>query len=238
MFSRRMLHELVKGVRQLSRAVGQVKADRINFSSGLGDSASLLYGLTRSMKPNVCVEIGSARGRSTCFIGMALKDNGGGKLYAIDPHARTPWNDSQSIETFDVLTRNLKSLGLTQHVDIIRKNSTDAAKEWHRQIDFIFIDGDHSYEGVKRDWNLFVPHVGEFGLVVFHDTMWDLQPDNNWSRADMGVPRFVEELRLQGYPLVTIARDWGISIVQPSKGGRSLLRQHAAPTNRVNTAEN
>src|SRR6516162_6551295 len=60
------------------------KIGRVDFSSGLGDGAWLLYGICRSVKPAVAVEIGSARGKSACYIGMALKENGWGRLYAID----------------------------------------------------------------------------------------------------------------------------------------------------------
>jgi predicted O-methyltransferase YrrM len=197
-------------------------ADRISFASGLGDSSYLLYGLTKAMKPDVCVEIGSARGRSTCFIGMALKENGRGKLFAIDPHTRTEWNDFQSTDTFAIINRNLNTLGLTSFVDIVRQTSQMAAKNWDRTIDLIFIDGDHSYEGVRRDWDLFVPHVRDFGCVVFHDTIWDLRPDPALSRCDMGVPRFVEQLRQQGYPVLTIDKDYGVSLVQPTLGGNRL----------------
>src|SRR5437764_11581830 len=56
---------------RLHRALVHAKADGIDFDSGLGDSANLLYGLVRAMKPEVCVEIGSARGKSACYIGMA-----------------------------------------------------------------------------------------------------------------------------------------------------------------------
>src|SRR5690242_4920627 len=70
---------------------------QVEFCSGLGDSAWLLYGIARSLKPKIAVEIGSARGKSACFVGMALKENGFGRLYAIDPHTRTDWNDSQSV---------------------------------------------------------------------------------------------------------------------------------------------
>ncbi len=55
-------------------------AETFDFQSGLGDSGWLLYGLARSMKPQVCVEIGSARGKSACAVGLALLRNGGGKL--------------------------------------------------------------------------------------------------------------------------------------------------------------
>jgi predicted O-methyltransferase YrrM len=175
------------------------------------------------MKPNVCVEIGSARGKSACYIGMALKENGTGKLYAIDPHTQTSWNDSDSVNTFDVMQSNLLRCGVKEQVTIVRSNSADALRNWHEEIDLIFIDGDHSYEGVKADWEGFRPFVKQFGLVIFHDTTWELKPDPRWYREDMGVPRFVEELRRDGYQVLTIDHDCGVSIVQPTKGGQKLV---------------
>jgi predicted O-methyltransferase YrrM len=38
-----------------------------------------------------------------------------------------------------------------------------------RSIDFLFIDGDHSYEGVRRDFDLYAPLVGRGGIIAFHD---------------------------------------------------------------------
>lgn len=38
-----------------------------------------------------------------------------------------------------------------------------------RGIDFLLIDGDHSYEGVKRDWEIYEPLVEPGGLIAFHD---------------------------------------------------------------------
>jgi predicted O-methyltransferase YrrM len=38
-----------------------------------------------------------------------------------------------------------------------------------REVDFLFIDGDHSYEGVRRDFELYAPLVRAGGLVGFHD---------------------------------------------------------------------
>ena len=38
-----------------------------------------------------------------------------------------------------------------------------------KKLDLLFIDGDHTYEGVKRDWEMYSPLVREGGLAVFHD---------------------------------------------------------------------
>lgn len=202
-----------------------VIATDIDFRSGLGDAGWLLYGLCRSMKPAVCVEIGSARGQSACFVGMALKEIGAGQLYAIDPHTRTDWNDNGSVDTYEVMRANLERLKLLEFVQIVRKTSRDALADWSKPIDLIFIDGDHSYEGVRADWEGFKPFVTPFGLVVFHDTIWNLKPDARWHRSDMGVPRFIEDLRRNGYQVLTIDRGCGVSIVQPTVGGNPLVLQ-------------
>lgn len=224
----RLVRSLARKVRNSWKAARQgmlyAALNDIEFNSGLGDSALLLYGLVRSAKPRVVVEIGSARGRSSCFMGMALKDNGSGTLYAIDPHTRTAWNDLDSSDTYEILKSNINGLGLQQYIEILRNTSEEIARNWDRTIDILFIDGDHSYGGAKRDWDLFSPFVQPFGSVIFHDTLWDLKPDAKYSRPDMGVPRFVDELRQQGYPVITLDRDFGVSLVQPTLGGAPLQR--------------
>jgi predicted O-methyltransferase YrrM len=201
----------------------------LDLHSGLGDSAWLLYSLAKSLKPEVCVEIGSARGKSACYVGRALAENGKGKLYAIDPHVKTEWNDDNSVDSIDEFRRNIAAFGLEDRVEIIRKFSGDAAQGWTRKIDLIFIDGDHSYDGVRRDWELFSPHLSEFGVAVFHDTAWEIDRVSwsQYNRDDMGVPRFVEELRRAGYPVMTFPNDCGVSLVQARIGGIPLQREDA-----------
>jgi predicted O-methyltransferase YrrM len=38
-----------------------------------------------------------------------------------------------------------------------------------RSVDFLFIDGDHSHNGVWRDFNMYSPLVTPGGLIAFHD---------------------------------------------------------------------
>jgi predicted O-methyltransferase YrrM len=54
------------------------------------------------------------------------------------------------------------------------------------KIDFLFIDGDHSYRGVKRDFELYSPLVRKGGIVAFHDIVYhpnfpDTQVDKYWN---------------------------------------------------------
>lgn len=210
------------GWKAVRKGLDHSALEALTFQSGLGDSAYLLYGLVRAAKPKVVVEIGSARGRSTCFMGMALKENGSGQLFAIDPHTRNDWNDEHLTDTYGLLTHNVRRLRLEKQIEILRDTSDNVAGHWNLAIDILFIDGDHSYEGVKRDWKKFSPFVNPFGGVIFHDTLWELRPDPKYLRADMGVPRFVEELRGEGYPVITLDRDFGVSMVQPVRSGVSL----------------
>lgn len=52
----------------------------------------------------------------------------------------------------------------------IQGDSVKAASEWkHGKISLLFIDGDHSYPGCKRDIDAWYPHMKEGGVMFFHD---------------------------------------------------------------------
>lgn len=65
-----------------------------------------------------------------------------------------------------------------------------------RQLDVLFIDGDHTYKGVRHDFVHYCRFVRDGGFVVFHDIVQDLRsrygrPTQGWSG---GVPTFWREL--------------------------------------------
>jgi predicted O-methyltransferase YrrM len=59
-------------------------------------------------------------------------------------------------------------------------------------LDFLLIDGDHSYEGVKTDFELYSPLVREGGLIALHD----INPDSDGPGGPISgdVPRYWREL--------------------------------------------
>lgn len=56
-------------------------------------------------------------------------------------------------------------------------------------FDFVFIDGDHTYEGVREDWLTWSCAVAPGGVVAFHDT------SDHGTSVEPGVVRWVDELR-------------------------------------------
>jgi predicted O-methyltransferase YrrM len=87
-----------------------------------------------------------------------------------------------------------------QRLELIRDDSHDPALVSRvaemlggQGLDFLFIDGDHSYEGVKRDFEMYGPLVNPGGLIAFHDI--DFCPDVTRFWEEVKVGRRVEEIR-------------------------------------------
>lgn len=51
----------------------------------------------------------------------------------------------------------------------IKGDSKKVGKTWDKEIDLLFIDGDHSAEGVGGDIDIWIPYVKDGGYVLFHD---------------------------------------------------------------------
>ena len=50
-----------------------------------------------------------------------------------------------------------------------------------KNVDFLFIDGDHSYEGVKKDFEMYSPLVKDGGIIAFHDIISACDISKFWS---------------------------------------------------------
>jgi MMP 1-O-methyltransferase len=112
------------------------------------------------------VEIGSWKGRSTTWLASGAR-LAGHRVYAIDPHCRS--REYPSAETLDEFLGNLARNGLADIVEPLVMTSEAAAAHIEGPVELLFIDGDHSYEAVRRDAELWLPRLIEGGTVMFHD---------------------------------------------------------------------
>jgi len=123
-----------------------------------------------SGEKGLIVEVGSYRGCSTTWLGVAGKRKGFQGLIAIDLFTGTPfWN--QKFDTYKAFIQRIKMNKLETFVKAIRGNSGEVAKQWvaKNKIAILHIDGDHAYQGVKADIENYTPYLERNGVVIFDD---------------------------------------------------------------------
>jgi hypothetical protein len=113
------------------------------------------------------VEIGSFKGKSTVALGLGSKwiSEKKRRIFAIDPFITNGYYSNY----FDEFQNNILNFRLANYVSPIKKFSQLATLECPGRIAALFIDGDHSYVGVKNDINLYAPRVVPGGFIAFHD---------------------------------------------------------------------
>lgn len=133
---------------------------------------SALATLVRGHKPSVVVEIGSLHGGTLwAWCRLAAPD---AFLVSID----LPGGDFSGGHAPVDAARLHGYARHEQQVVLIRGDSHSAAALLElkqvlgeRQVDFLFIDGDHSYDGVKADFETYSRLVASKGIVALHDIL-------------------------------------------------------------------
>ena len=111
------------------------------------------------------VEIGSYLGRSSTVLGQVAKYRNH-NLTCIDPFI----DGCGNIKAKDMekhFRQNMDSLNLKY--ELLAMKSEDAVKIYDKEISLLFIDGDHTKQGVKKDKELWLPKVKVGGYALFHD---------------------------------------------------------------------
>jgi cephalosporin hydroxylase len=115
------------------------------------------------------VEIGSAHGRSATVLAEAAL-NTGSQVVCIDSfpedyYGQPKFGDYARREFHKNVLEKFKN------VHLLDMTSKEAAEGWklNEEISVLFVDGDHSYEGVSTDCQLWLPRVASGGYVGFHD---------------------------------------------------------------------
>jgi predicted O-methyltransferase YrrM len=125
----------------------------------------ILYDIINTYPENVkitYVEIGCYAGGSTCLVLQRKNTN----VFAIDLANPIPQSVvMDNVNKFNIHNNNFNYIKGSSH-DI---NTLNTLKEFVKEIDILFIDGDHSFLGVKTDFNMYSPMVKSGGYVVFDD---------------------------------------------------------------------
>jgi predicted O-methyltransferase YrrM len=86
------------------------------------------------------------------------------------------------------------------------------------KLDFFFIDGDHTYEGVKADFEMYSPLVRSGGLIAFHDinVLNGVGAGGSIPESPLGVNRFWNEIKIQfeHFEFVENPRSFGIGVLR------------------------
>lgn len=139
------------------------------------DELDWLYETAKGMKS--IVEIGAFKGKSTHALLSGI--GGQGIVYSIDPLAYPEWKN-------DVFLEFIKNTGDFRNLCFLRLESEQAVRLFDdKSIDMVFIDGDHMYESVKRDIELWLPKTKK--LISGHDY-------HNFTPNCAGVTKAVDEL--------------------------------------------
>ena len=177
-----------------------------------------LLNRVNALAPQQALEIGGRRGGSALLFSIAAGEQA--SILSIDLD-----NSGSRIERLQKLCHD-KDVTFWQgdsHLD-----ETAQRLERHlggNKLDFLFIDGDHSYEGAKEDFIRYSRYVRAGGIIALHDiqqdykTRFDVQT-NSWAG---GVPQFWQELKASGLDTEDLISDpfqdgYGIGVVNWAGG--------------------
>jgi len=167
------------------------KASSVVGAFSLAEAHKLCYVANSLGENKVFVEIGSYLGRSSVILGYVAKENNC-DLTCIDPFITVSPDGEPAKPQF---LKNMESVGVKY--TLLEMKSDDATKIYNKEIDLLFIDGNHLYDdpvwgGVRNDCKYWIPKVKRGGYVLFHDYK------SSWK----GVKKAADETRLETIELV------------------------------------
>ncbi len=149
-----------------------------------------LLGLVRDLRPARLLEIGTGRGGTTFLFSRVSAP--GSVLVTVDLAMPAPFR--LALPRLAPPGGRIAALEGDSHAEATAAAVREALGA---PADFLFLDGDHTFEGVRRDFEAFSPLVRPGGLVAFHDIVPDhaQRGDTPTGRSTGGVPRFWAGLR-------------------------------------------
>lgn len=139
----------------------------IDQNLGLG---WLYYSLVRIIRPTTVVVIGSYRGFTPLVFGKALADNlEQGNVYFIDPSLVDDfWKQPAQVKDY------FARYGVTNVVHFPMTTQQFVQSQSYQnlgEVGVVFVDGYHSFDQAKFDYEAFCDHLSPEGVVLFHDSI-------------------------------------------------------------------
>ena len=150
------------------------------------DEAQHLFSLARETLKGSIVEIGSYRGRSTVALGLGSLVGNKSPVYAIEPHEifkgqlGGEFGPNDKVYFFN----NIIKYSLQSIVRLINLSSEIVSVGWKIPISLLWIDGDHRYEAVYRDFYCWEQYLEVNAKIVFDDA----------KNVNLGSTIFIKEL--------------------------------------------
>jgi predicted O-methyltransferase YrrM len=144
--------------------------------------------LVLKMQPRSVLEIGRGNGGTLWALCQAAADDA--RIVSLDLPEGPYGGRAATPEVLSSLEKYARS---RQELLLIQGDSRDpatleAVRQQVGSLDLLFIDGDHTYQGVRSDFDMYSPLMRAGGIVAFHDI---LHHDN---QPDLEVDRFWSEL--------------------------------------------
>jgi hypothetical protein len=152
------------------------------------DRYEIIKHLLSKIENGTIVEIGCDRGDLSNFI---LENNSSVNLFSIDPYITyNEYIDSINFVTGDNLynkTNNLLKEKFDSRFNLIRKFSNNALNDVPDNLDLIYIDGNHKYNYVYEDINLWCKKLSPNGIIIGDDAV-----DTDETKRDLNGNIFIE----------------------------------------------
>lgn len=120
------------------------------------------------------LEIGSFKGKSTVILARASALAGDDRVHAVDP-LNAPSSTDPGLggadSSADDFHRNLQRKGVAERVSHHAMRSEELAPQWSETLRLLWIDGDHTLEGTRRDLDGFQPFLADGAIVAIHDVL-------------------------------------------------------------------
>jgi predicted O-methyltransferase YrrM len=143
------------------------------------------------LRPRTILEIGTAKGGTLLLLSRSASPDA--TLISIDLPSGMhgggyPRWKAHLFRRFVLATQNLHLLRGNSHLRETYEKAVEVLRD--KPVDLLFIDGDHSYSGVKQDYDQYRTLVRQGGLIVFHDIL------QNRFDPDIQVAKLWDELKL------------------------------------------